>query len=331
MEQNKKWYLTKDGKNIALIAVLLMIPLATSIYSTIHAFDFLGLGNSRVFAIPLAAIFEAGLLAALAALQIMRNVEKWSMYTIFIILTLLQFIGNLYYGYNYMTEHIKTNPYFIQNFIELFEFIHDPEDAKGWKRIISFAIGGFLPVISMIFLHMNMVYIMSKPETTDTLEDKKLETQPEAKKNVEAKKEPEFEEINPAVIDAVAKDMVYAALNETELSEVEIEEVKQRQEENKEQIQEIKEELGKNVEENLYIRLLTALYKNGEVKAGDLIQKWENLLQDIKRNEISVTDKEIKQFLVLCTVLKIIDMNDQNYRVFKKSFEQAKQILNLLA
>lgn len=331
-----KWYLTRDGKNIMLIAILLLVPLVTSVYSTIHVIDFLGLGNSRAFAIPLAATFEAGLLSALAALQIMRNVEKWSLYSIFIILTLLQLIGNLYYGYNYMTESMETNPYFIRNFIELFEFVHDPEDIKGWKRIIAFTVGCFLPIISLILLHMNMAYIQS-PSI-----DEEVKLQPEPEKIVkeedvveepveETKTEPVVEKFEEAVIDAVAADMVYATLHETNLSDIEIEAVKKHQEDNEVQINEIKAELGKNVEDNLYVRLLDALYKNGEVKANDLIPKWEELLDDIKKSEVSVTDKEIKQFLVLCTVLKIIDMNDQNYRVFKKSLEQAKQIINLIA
>lgn len=352
MEKNsKKWYLTWDGKNIFMIATLLVIPLITSVISTIHVIDFLGLANNNSMAITLAATFEAGLLAALTAMQVMRLLEsKWAIYVIFILLTFYQLVGNIYYGYNYVTMNITENPYFINNFVELFQFVHDPEDVIGWKRIIAITAGAILPIISMIFLHINMEYVLAKRKKEEA------PVQPEPDKNVEEEKK-EIKNKKTDVIFEPVKNLEESQVEEKEyvdtsnsnvtspveplldiepileevpvvLTKEEIEEAKQHHEDNKETIQDIKEELDKNVEEDLYTKLLTALYDNGKLQVGEKIPEYEEVLRRVKEYGINISDKDLKQFLVLCTVIKILDMNN---RIVKKTFQQAKQIIDFLA
>lgn len=83
-----------------------------------------------------------------------------------------------------------------------------------------------------------------------------------------------------------------------------------------------------------YLKFLDILFKNGNAKTGDLLTKYDKFLEEIKEAGISCTEKEIKDFLIICNLFKITDMSDpdkkQMYKI-AKDYSVAKEIISLLS
>jgi len=78
-----------------------------------------------------------------------------------------------------------------------------------------------------------------------------------------------------------------------------------------------------------YLSLLDILYKKGVVKEGDTIPGSVEFMSDISRENINVTEKEVRDFLIVCNLLNIIKMSGKD-RVFDKNFEEAKAIIQMI-
>jgi len=78
----------------------------------------------------------------------------------------MQMMGNIYYAFDFITIKMKTNPEWTQNWIDLFSI--QGEDLSLTKRILAIVSGGFLPIISLTFLHLLITYIAkSKPASNE--------------------------------------------------------------------------------------------------------------------------------------------------------------------
>lgn len=143
-----------------IIIAFVIVPLITSLVSTIHVISFFELSNYYTLSLILALAFEMGALAALAGLIVMDKINRNVVWFIFILLTIFQMIGNTYYAYDTTTTKMIIETNLITNFAELFGFdIYDNYDVIFIKRIIAILTGGVLPVISLSFLHLLMSYV----------------------------------------------------------------------------------------------------------------------------------------------------------------------------
>ena len=100
----------------------MIVPLVTSLVSTIHVISFFELSNYTTLALILAVAFELGALSSLAGLVAMDKISKSTVWVIFILLTMFQMMGNTYYAYDTTTFKMGTNAGLIKNFTELFGF-----------------------------------------------------------------------------------------------------------------------------------------------------------------------------------------------------------------
>jgi hypothetical protein len=129
-----------------------------SVISTIHVIDFFKLSNPTWLAVSLAVAFEIGAAASLASLISLDKMNKAMVWGLFIILTLMQAMGNTYYAYT----HLKD----IQGWIELFGLAE--EELIYQKRVLSIISGAVLPIVALGFIKSLVDYI--KPEApADTL------------------------------------------------------------------------------------------------------------------------------------------------------------------
>lgn len=143
--------------NYFIIGIIILLYLITSLISTLHVIDFFGLSNPNWLAILLAAAFEVGAAASLASILMLKKVNKLMIWLLFIVLTIIQINGNVYYAY--------VNAHDFQGWIELFG-LADAELIQQ-KRILSIVSGAILPIIALGFIKSLVDYI--KPETqTDT-------------------------------------------------------------------------------------------------------------------------------------------------------------------
>jgi len=135
------WF-KNNYKTIIILAFL--IPIITvAIVSISHVTKWYGISNPITWAIYLSIGIEIAALSALAAIS--ANMGK-KVYFPFGIVTLVQFIGNVYFAYSYIDIQ---NPAFI-SWVELFSPLLElmgvePTDLVGHKRFLAFFAGGMLP------------------------------------------------------------------------------------------------------------------------------------------------------------------------------------------
>lgn len=83
-------------------------------------------------------------------------------------------------------------------------------------------------------------------------------------------------------------------------------------------------------EDNVYIKLITALYKNGEIKKGDDLPSFKDFKQALDENkDLKYDDKLIRDFLAACNLVKIIDTSKQTRKALK-NFKEAKDIIKII-
>jgi hypothetical protein len=95
------------------------------------------------------------------------------------IVTLIQFIGNIYFAYSYIDITSQAFISWVELVSPLLEYIGvDPADMVGHKRFLAFFAGGMLPIISLSFLHMLVKFTQSE-KTTIVTETPEVKESPE--------------------------------------------------------------------------------------------------------------------------------------------------------
>ena len=176
----KHWFNTHYK---TLIVAAFLIPIITvAIVSISHVTQWYGISNPVSWAIYLSIGIEIAALSALAAIS--ANMGK-KVYFPFAIVTLVQFIGNIFFAYSYIDIASKSFQDWVGLVSPLLELTGvEPNDMVGHKRFLAFFAGGMLPIISLSFLHMlvkfteedraNEIKEESKPvEPTQTIEQLK--------------------------------------------------------------------------------------------------------------------------------------------------------------
>lgn len=144
-------WIQRNLKTIIYIAFLVPI-ISVAVVSISHVTTWYGLSNPASWALYLSFGIEIAALSALAAIsaQMGRKV-----YVPFGIVTLIQFIGNIFFAYQYIDVDSKLFLDWIDLVDPLVQFMGiESTDIVGHKRFLAFFSGGMLPLISLSFLHM---------------------------------------------------------------------------------------------------------------------------------------------------------------------------------
>jgi hypothetical protein len=144
-------WLQKNFKSLIYVAFL--VPILTVAFVSIsHVSTWYGLSNPVTWSIYLSIGIEIAALSALAAIsaQMGRKV-----YFPFAIVTLIQFIGNIFFAYQYINIDSQSFKDWIDLVDPLVSFMGvESGDIVGHKRFLALFSGGMLPIISLSFLHM---------------------------------------------------------------------------------------------------------------------------------------------------------------------------------
>jgi hypothetical protein len=132
-----------------IIGTFVSLYIIVSIISTIHVIDFFRLSNPDWLAISLAIAFEIGAAASLASLIALDKMNKTLIWVLFIILTLMQMMGNAYYAYVHLDKY--------QAWVELFGLVE--EEPITQKRILAIISGAILPIVALGFIKSLVDYI----------------------------------------------------------------------------------------------------------------------------------------------------------------------------
>lgn len=144
------WF-QKNFKTIIYISFL--VPILTVAFVSIsHVTSWYGLSNPLSWAIYLSVGIEIAALSALAAISAQMGKK---VYFPFGIVTLIQFIGNIFFAYQYIdvsSESFKDWVDLVDPFVTYLGV--ESGDPVGHKRFLALFAGGMLPIISLSFLHM---------------------------------------------------------------------------------------------------------------------------------------------------------------------------------
>jgi hypothetical protein len=180
------WF-QKNFKTIIYIAFLVPILTVAGV-SISHVTTWYGLSNPMSWAVYLSIGIEIAALSALAAISAKMGKK---VYFPFGIVTLIQFIGNIFFAYQY----IDVNSQSFKDWVDMVDPIVsllgvDSGDPIGHKRFLAFFAGGMLPIISLSFLHMLVKFEEEEKKKVVTLDPSEIDID---KLSIEAgKKEREF-------------------------------------------------------------------------------------------------------------------------------------------
>ena len=144
-------WIQNNFRTIIYIAFLVPI-LAVAGVSISHVTTWYGISNPISWAIYLSIGIEIAALSALAAISAKMGKK---VYFPFGIVTLIQFIGNIFFAYQY----IDINSEMFKDWVDMVDPVVsylgvESGDLIGHKRFLALFSGGMLPIISLSFLHM---------------------------------------------------------------------------------------------------------------------------------------------------------------------------------
>lgn len=137
----------------AIIYVAFLVPILTVAFVSIsHVTTWYGITNPVSWAIYLSIGIEIAALAALAAIS--ANMGK-KVYLPFGIVTLIQFLGNIFFAYQYIDVDGEMFKSWVEMVDPIVSYIGvESGNMISHKRFLAFFAGGMLPLISLSFLHM---------------------------------------------------------------------------------------------------------------------------------------------------------------------------------
>ena len=179
-----------------IIYISFLVPILTVAFVSIsHVTKWYGLSNPISWAIYLSVGIEIAALSALAAISAKMGKK---VYFPFGIVTLIQFIGNIFFAYQY----IDVNSQSFKDWVDMVDPIVsllgvDSGDPIGHKRFLALFSGGMLPIISLSFLHM-LVKFEEEEKNNSELSHKDINI--DLLSTEAGKKESEFvlEKLNPS-------------------------------------------------------------------------------------------------------------------------------------
>ena len=157
----------KEKMHNYTIGIFVSLYIIVSTISTIHSIEFFKLSNPLWLAVSLAIAFEVGAMASLAGLVILDKANKNIIWALFITLTLMQCMSNVYYCYTNLQDYTSWS--------ELFGLVDETEILQ--KRVISLVEGVFLPLISLGFIKSLIDYL--RPEVEKIEQHKEEESKEE--------------------------------------------------------------------------------------------------------------------------------------------------------
>ena len=143
------------------IGLFAALYLSVALVSGIHAVAFFSLANAPALGVMLAITFEIGQAAVLFSLLTNPNQRKkimtWVQLSIF---TLVQILGNVYSSYKYIVSNSMENLRFFKEPVFIWTDLPD----QMCNVIITYLVGGILPISALLLTEMLTSYLYKEEE-----------------------------------------------------------------------------------------------------------------------------------------------------------------------
>lgn len=179
----------------AIIRSAFLIPIfSVAAISISHVVSWYDIANPISWAIYLSIAVEIAAMSAIAASSV--KVKGFSVWFVFAIVTLIQFIGNIFYSYSEIDTTAKSFRDWSELTAPILEAMgSDLSDTTAQRRWLALLEGGLLPLISLTCLHFFIKYgeidnteqtvdreYTESPPETDDVQEEIIEAQPEPEK-----------------------------------------------------------------------------------------------------------------------------------------------------
>jgi len=149
-------WINQNKRSIIRAAFLIPI-LAVASISISHVVSWYDLANPMSWAIYLSIAVEIAAMSSIAASSV--KIKGFSVWFVFIIVTLIQFIGNIYFSYSEINITSKEFKDWAELTSPIFEGMGvAADDLIGQRRLLALLEGGLLPLISLTCLHFFIQY-----------------------------------------------------------------------------------------------------------------------------------------------------------------------------
>jgi hypothetical protein len=214
-----KHWLNKNYRTLIISAFLIPIIIVAFV-SISHVTTWYDISNPVSWAMYLSIGIEIAALSSLAAIS--ANMGR-KVYLPFAIVTLVQFIGNIFFSYQFIDINSKLFKDWVDLVAPLISLMGvDENDLIGHKRFLALFSGGLLPLISLSFLHMLVKFT---EEDRMKEQNQKVETLNEnLEQEIRDRIEKEIlERINAPLVDAkdIVSEVSKIRLSEEELNKLE--------------------------------------------------------------------------------------------------------------
>lgn len=170
-------WVKKNKKGI--IRGMFLVPIVlVMIISISHVVSWYSLSNPISWAIYLSVAIEIAAMSSIAAASVKVKGGVW---LVFIIVTLIQFIGNIFFCFNETDVLSKEFKSWVELTSPIFEGLgSDITNIVSQKRWLALLEGGLLPVISLASLHffikggVNSEEVIQNPEPQKIVEEKNI-------------------------------------------------------------------------------------------------------------------------------------------------------------
>lgn len=166
------WLVTNRNnliRNSFLIPILLVVIMSIS-----HVVSWYDLGNPLSWAVYLSVAVEFFALACVSAASI--KIGKGSIWFLFIMVTLVQIVGNVYFGY----KEISVDSDAFVSWVELISPLFLDWEILDHRRFLAAIQGGTLPIMSLTALHFYIQFTenLQKKENSSTVPTNNSTTEP---------------------------------------------------------------------------------------------------------------------------------------------------------
>jgi hypothetical protein len=191
MKKVFQWIKDNPNRTMFLVPILLVAGISIS-----HVVSWYDIANPINWAIYLSIAIEVGAMTALVAAT---NRIKGGVWFMFILVTIIQMIGNIFFSF----KEIDANGELFKSWMELtgplWEMLgSDPTDISSQKRWLAFLEGGLLPIISLTSLHFFTKYDSGKKSTESEVVTEKKPVEPDLSQEMS---EEDYEEMKQKFIE----------------------------------------------------------------------------------------------------------------------------------
>jgi hypothetical protein len=164
----------KDNPNRAMFLVPILLVAGISISHVVSWYD---IANPINWAIYLSIAIEV---AAMTALVAATNKIKGGVWFMFILVTIIQMIGNIFFSFKEIDENGELFKSWMELTSPLWEILgSDPTDISSQKRWLAFLEGGLLPIISLTSLHFFTKYDKNQSDNKEEVKESPVITEPD--------------------------------------------------------------------------------------------------------------------------------------------------------